>query len=156
LRRQRGRGSHETKIKCAKENAAPEKSFLLFGESTQQRRAAKPLPIEAANTGRTTGEGDPAEPKRREEAPMTKIYALGFAVLFAVAATAAPAVAKSKHHGHHGHHGNHGHHGHHGNGFGIGFGNGIVLDFAAPVVYDEPDPIYCVGKHGKLYVCGWN
>ena len=85
---------------------------------------------------------------------MTKIYALGFAALFAVAASAVPAAAKDHHHGHHGHHGHH--HGHgYGGGFGLGFGD-IVVDFGGPVVYDDPDPIYCVGKHGKLYVCGWN
>ena len=86
---------------------------------------------------------------------MTKIYALGFAALFAVAASAVPAAAKDHHGHHHGHHG-HGHHGHHyDGGFGLGFG-GIVVDFGGPVVYADPDPIYCMGRHGKLYICGWN
>ena len=40
-------------------------------------------------------------------------------------------------------------HGHFG-GWNYGFG-GIYLGG-----YDDPDPIYCVGKHGKLYICGWN
>jgi hypothetical protein len=77
---------------------------------------------------------------------MSKIYTVGIAALFAavsLAATTVPAAA-SHHHGHHGHH-----HGHHGN-FGWGF------DFGSIAVYDEPDPIYCVGRHGKLYICGWN
>lgn len=86
---------------------------------------------------------------------MNKIYALGFAALFAVAATAVPAAAKDKHHGHHGHHHGH-HHGGWDNDYGFGWGSGIVLNLGGPqVVYDDPDPIYCVGKHGKLYICGY-
>jgi opacity protein-like surface antigen len=77
---------------------------------------------------------------------MSKIYTAGIAALFAavaVAATTVPAAAKH-HHGHH--------HGHHGGHWGGGFG----FDFGTIVIADDPDPIYCVGKHGKLYICGWN
>ena len=90
---------------------------------------------------------------------MSKIFTAGIAALFAalaITATTVPAAAKHKG-GHHGHHGNHGgHHGnHHGNHGGHWGGSGIYFDFGS-VVYDEPNPIYCVGRHGKLYVCGWN
>ena len=80
---------------------------------------------------------------------MSKIYTAGIAALFAAVTIAATTVPASAHH-HHGHH-HHGHHHGHG-GFDWGFG-GVVIDLGS---YDEPDPIYCVGKHGKLYICGWN
>ena len=82
---------------------------------------------------------------------MSKFYTAGIVALFAavsIAATTVPAAAKH-HHKHHGHHHGHGH-GH--GGFDWGFG-GVYL---GGYDYDEPDPIYCVGKHGKLFICGWN
>jgi hypothetical protein len=77
---------------------------------------------------------------------MSKIYTAGIAALFAAVTIAATTVPASAHH--HGHH-----HRHHGD-WGWG-GGGIVLDFGS-VVYDDPDPIYCVGRHGRLYICGYN
>jgi hypothetical protein len=76
---------------------------------------------------------------------MNKIYTAGIAALFAAVAIAATTVPASAHmHHHHGH-------------GGWGWGGGIVLDFGGPsYVYDNPDPIYCVGRHGHLYVCGYN
>jgi hypothetical protein len=74
---------------------------------------------------------------------MNKVLTVGAAALFAalsIAATAGPAAAKNKHH-HHGHgHWNHG---------------GIVLSFGG-LVYDDPDPIYCVDGHGRLFVCAYD
>jgi hypothetical protein len=81
---------------------------------------------------------------------MRKFYTAGIAALFAAVAIAATTVPASAHH-HHGHHGHHGHHHGHG-GFDWGFG-GIVVDLGS---YDDPDPVYCVGRHGKLYICGYN
>jgi hypothetical protein len=79
---------------------------------------------------------------------MSEIYTAGIAALFAAVSLAATTVpASAHHHHHHGHH----HHGHHHGDFGFGF------DFGSVAIYDDqPDPIYCVGKYGKLYVCGWN
>jgi hypothetical protein len=77
---------------------------------------------------------------------MNKIYTAGIAALFAAVAVAATTVPASAHMHHH--------HGHGGWGWG---GGGIVLDFGGPdYVYDNSDPIYCVGRHGHLYVCGYN
>lgn len=80
---------------------------------------------------------------------MSKLYTVGIAALFAavsIAATTVPAAAGNHHHNHH--HGHH--HGHHGGNWGWDF------DFGSVAIYDEEDPIYCVGRHGDLYVCGYN
>ena len=82
---------------------------------------------------------------------MSKLFTAGFVALFAavsIAATTVPAAAGNHHHNkHHKHHGHHGHHGY--------WNHDFYFDFGS-IGYDEPDPIYCVGKHGKLYICGWN
>jgi hypothetical protein len=103
----------------------------------------------------TPGEGSLPPHRNATEGnlEMSKFYTAGIVALFAavsIAATTVPAAAKH-HHKHHGHHHGHGHgHGH--GGFDWGFG-GVYL---GGYDYDEPDPIYCVGKHGKLFICGWN
>ena len=85
---------------------------------------------------------------------MSKLYTAGIAALFAavsIAATTVPAAAG----------GGHGHHGHHGHGHGHGHGNwggnwgGVGIGFGTVVIADDPDPIYCKGRHGRLYICGW-
>jgi hypothetical protein len=100
-----------------------------------------------------SGDGRPAPPQRGDF-QMKKTFAIGFAALIAaasVAATTAPAASKHKHHGHH-----HGHHGHHGGHWGGGYwGGGLVFDIA-PLVIDQPDPVYCVDRRGRLYVCAYN
>jgi hypothetical protein len=83
---------------------------------------------------------------------MSKLYTAGIAALFAavsIAATTVPAAAGGGH-GHHGHHG-------HGHGHGNWGGNwgGVGIGFGTVVIADDPDPIYCMGRHGKLYICGW-
>ena len=83
---------------------------------------------------------------------MSKLYTAGIAALFAavsIAATTVPAAAGGGH-GHHGHHG-------HGHGHGNWGGNwgGVGIGFGTVVIADDPDPIYCKGRHGRLYICGW-
>jgi hypothetical protein len=80
---------------------------------------------------------------------MTKLTTAGIAALFAalsIAASTVPAAAGHHGHGHHGHHG----HGHWGGGYGFGFG------FPTIIVNDDPDPVYCVDRRGRLYVCAYN
>jgi hypothetical protein len=84
---------------------------------------------------------------------MSKIYALGFAALFAIAGTTAPAFADNHHNHHNNHHNHHNHHhNHHNNGWDWN-GGGIYFDFA-PIV--EEEPVYCVDRRGRLFVCAYD
>jgi hypothetical protein len=77
---------------------------------------------------------------------MSKIYAIGFAALFAavsIAATTAPASAKNFKNFNHPWHHSHWH-------------DGFFFDLSPLVIDEAPQPVYCVDHRGRLYVCDYN